>query len=266
MNSRQLIETGALVALHAGRWLDSERPVPRKDLHEYWSASKCRLQFWLTAVQEFSVRWLRHDPGQAAAWAGIRPLAEEVLASEVLTRAFAAAAKAYDEQRREIEAAPVAASAVTGQLEARNRVLHLIAVGQQFDVVEAARLNDLRQKIERWCDMLLAHLALRTDVSHLAFDATRCRDFADDLRDAPEHDEPLSRELTLASLAQSFKYAVGDHAASPEFNAQIAGSALVCVGQFQSLTAAPPATDAAWLARLQTKADETAGLIEELLS
>ena len=235
-------------------------------MHEYWSASKCRLQFWLKAIQELSVRWLRDEPGQAAAWSGIRPLVEEVLASEILTRTFAAAAKAYDQRRCEVEAAPVAASAVTGQLEARNRVLHLIAVGQQFEIVEAARLNDLRQKIERWCDMLLAHVALRTDVDHLAFDAARCRDFADDLRDSPRQDEALSRELILASLAQSFKYALGDHAASPDYNDQIAASALACLGQRQGPCGAPPTTDAAWLARLQTKADETQGLIEELLS
>jgi hypothetical protein len=264
MNSRCLVETGAHVALAAASWLDSGRPVPRRALHEYWSASKCRLQRWLTAIQYLSSQGLDGNPRESAAWAGISPLAEEVLSSELLARIFAATARSYDERRQEVEAGPVAASAVTGQLEARNRVLHLISFGQQFAVVEAARLNDLRQKVERWCDMLLAHVALRTDVSELAFDATRCRDFTDDLRDNPQ-DDALSRELILASLTQSFRFALGDHAPNPDLNEQVAASALSCVGH-RPLDVPPPLTDSAWLARLHSKADETAGLIEELLS
>jgi hypothetical protein len=264
MNSRQLIETGAHVALHAAGWLDGGRPVPRRALHEYWSASKCRLQRWLTEIQEFAVGNLVAGPRELAAWVATRPLLEEVLSSELLVRTFAAAARAYDEQRQEPEAAPVAASVLNGQLEARNRVLHLISFGQQFAGVEAARLNDLRQKIERWCDMLLSHVALHTEVSDLAFDAIRCRDFADDLRQSPCADA-LARELILASLRQSFKYSLADQPSSAEFNAQIANGALACLGQTSPWTSAPGG-DAAWLARLQRKADETAGWIEELLS
>ncbi|HZL89192.1 MAG TPA: hypothetical protein VFB96_12505 [Pirellulaceae bacterium] len=263
MNSRQLIETGAHVALYAGRWLQSRQPVPRKALHEYWSASKCRLQHWLTELQDFSLRNMEARPREAAAWAAILPLLEEVLASELLARTFAAAAKAYDEQRREPEAAPVAAGTLSGQLDARNRVLHLISYGQQFAMVEAARLNDLRQKIERWCDMLLSHVALHTDVGELAFEAARCRDFTDDLRASPCGDA-LARELILASLGQSFQFALGEQPASAEFNAQIAHSAMACLGQVPFAPAI--SGDSAWLARMQRKADETASWIEELLS
>ena len=265
MNSRQLVETGAHVALSAAAWLDSGRPVPRRALHEYWSASKCRLQRWLTTIQYFSVQTHAGSSREVAAWEIVRPHVEEILASEILARTWSAAAKAYDELRGEPEAAPVAISTLSGHLEARNRVLHALSFGQQFAVVEAARLNDLRQKMERWCDMLLAHLALRTDVGELAFDATRCRDFADDLREARPQDESLSRELILASLTQSFRYALGDHAPNADLNEQIAASALCCLGQ-HPIDVSAPVTDAAWLARLHLKADETQGLIEELLS
>ncbi|HUE72148.1 MAG TPA: hypothetical protein VMP01_14790 [Pirellulaceae bacterium] len=265
MNSRCLVETGAHVALAAASWLDSQRTVPRRALHEYWSASKCRLQRWLITIQKFSVQSLAGSPRESLAWEAIRPHIEEILASELLARTWAATAKAYDECRDEPEAAPVAVSTLAGHLEARNRVLHVLSFGQQFAVVEAGRLNDLRQKMERWCDMLLAHVALRTDVRELAFDAARCRDFADDLRDAHPQDDALSRELILASLTQSFRFALGDYAPNADLNEQVAASALTCVGQ-HPLDTAPPVTDSAWLARLHRKADETAGLIEELLS
>ncbi len=265
MNSRCLVETGAHVALSAASWLDSGRPVPRRALHEYWSASMCRLQRWLTTIQQFSLQTLMGSQRELVAWEAIRPHVEEILASEILARSWAAAAKAYDESRHEPEAAPVAASTLSGHLEARNRVLHVLSFGQQFAVVEAGRLNDLRQKTERWCDMLLAHLALKTDVGELAFDATRCRDFADDLREAPTEDSALSRELILASLTQSFRYALGDCSPNSDLNEQIAASALTCISQHPLDTVAPIA-DSAWLARLHRKADETEGLIEELLS
>lgn len=264
MNSRQLIETGARVALHAAGWLDGGQPVPRPSLHEYWSASKCRLQRWLSTLQDFSARITASSQGEIAGWEMVGPHVEEVLASELLTRTWAAAAKAYDECRGETEVAPVAHSALAGHLEARNRVLHLISFGQQFAVPHALRLNDLRQKVERWCDMLLSHVALRTDVESLAFDASRCRDFADDLRDG-RHNDGLARELTLTSLTHSFRYALSDEAPNADLNEQIAGSVASCMGHNRPETAIP-VTDSAWLARLQRKADETQGWIEELLS
>jgi hypothetical protein len=266
MNASQLVEAGAHVALATASWLDSGRPVPRRALHEYWAASKCRLQHWLTTLQHFSVQTLASSPRELVAWEAIRPHIEEILASELLARTWAAAAKAYDECHDQPEVGPVAHSALSGHLEARNRVLHLISLGQQFAIVEAARLNDLRQKVERWCDMLLSHLALRTDVADLAFDAVRCRDFADDLLHStrPE-DDGLARELILASLNQSFRHALHDASPSAEFNEKVAASVMTCMGQDGQLPARP-VTDAAWLARLQRKADETEGLIEELLS
>lgn len=266
MNASQLIEAGAQVALATAAWVDSGRPVPRRALHEYWAASKCRLQHWLTTLHHFSVQTLAGSPRELVAWEAIRPQIEEILASELLARTWAAAAKAYDELHEEPEVGPVARSVLGGHLEVRNRVLHLISLGQQFAVVEAARLNDLRQKVERWCDMLLSHVALRTDVADLAFDAIRCRDFADDLLHStrPE-DDGLARELILASLSQSFRCVVSERSPSAEFNEQVAGSVLTCMGQDRS-HAARPVTDGAWLARLQRKADETEGLIEELLS
>lgn len=266
MNACQLIEAGAQVALETASWLDSGRPVPRRALHEYWAASKCRLQHWLTSLHHFSVQTLAGSSRESLAWEAIRPLMEEILSSELLARTWAAAAKAYDELHDEPEAGPVAHSALSGQWEARNRVLHLISLGQQFAVVEAARLNDLRQKIERWCDMLLSHVALRTDVTELAFDAERCRDFADDvLHGAAPPEDGLARELILASLNQSFRYAVSERSPGADLNEKIASSVLTCMGQ-DGPHLARPATDAAWLARLHRKADETEGLIEELLS
>ena len=253
------------MALSAAAWLDSGRPVPRRALHEYWSASKCRLQRWLTTIQHFSLQTHGGSGREISAWETVRPHIEEILASEVLARMWAAAAKAYDELHGEPEAAPVAASALSGHFEARNRILHVLSFGQQFAIVEAGRLNDLRQKMERWCDMLLAHIALRTDVRDLALDATRCRDFADDLREARPQDESLSRELILASLTQSFRYVLGDYAPNAELNEQIAASALTCMGRNPHEAPAPLA-DSAWLVRLSRKADETAGLIDELLS
>lgn len=265
MNSRQLIEAGAHVALSAAGWLDSRRPVPRRALHEYWAASKCRHLRWLSAIQAFSVQTLTGSHSELVAWEGVGHHLEEVLASEVLARTWAAAAKAHDELQGEVEVAPIANSALIGHLEARNRVLHLLSLGQQFAVPNTSQLNALRQKTERWCDLLLSHLALRTDVSELAFDAARCRDFADDLRDAPAHDAALAKELILASLNQSFRYAVSERAPNADLNAQISATVMTCIGkELPHMTS--KALDSSWLERLSRNADETEGLIEELLS
>jgi hypothetical protein len=263
MNCRQLIEIGARVALAAPSWLQSGVPAPRKALHEYWSASKCRLLRWLPALHEFARRMLMGGRHDLADWEIARPLLEEILAGELLARTFAAVAKAHDERLHQREVEPVAQSVLSGHLDARRRVLHLISVGSQFAVVEAARLNDLRQKVERWSDLVLAHLAPWTDVSLLAFDAGRAKEFADDLR-GESGQGLLFRELILASISQSFRYSLCETAPHADLNGQIAAGALAC------LSLPPPvpegAVDRRWLERLNETADQTQGLIEELLS
>ena len=80
------------------------------------------------------------------------------------------------------EAEPVARSVLIGHIEARHRVLTLMARTPGIDAEAAVKLNRLRRRAERWTDLLVGHLADMHGVSEFAFDPQRARDFAEDWR------------------------------------------------------------------------------------
>ncbi len=193
------------------------------------------------------------------------PWLEEVLASELLTRIFTPLVAARDQLRGDAELEPVARGILTGHLEARSRVLKTIVVGERLEVSEAKRLNDLRRKLERWTDMLLAHLAPVVDVSLYAFEPTRVAEFITDLRDQVTPPDPdFTSKIVLASLHGSLQHHLTAPSPSGDLNARIAGSLYTCSGlqPLHSFGDDQPR----WLERIAQTADEAQEMIDEMLA
>src|SRR4030095_3674033 len=91
----------------------------------------------------------------ALACSRVRPVLEEILASELLTRIWTATAAAYDQARGDQNLGPVARSILNGHLEARRRLLTILADGRAIELSHAVDLNRFRRCVERWGDMLL---------------------------------------------------------------------------------------------------------------
>ncbi|ADB16967.1 hypothetical protein Psta_2297 [Pirellula staleyi DSM 6068] len=259
MHARQLVEIGALVALHGKVLASGMGRIPKSALEQYWTASKCRLERWQRIIpRSTDTAIIPHD------YQRLRVILEEVLASELLTRTFTAAAIAYDRVQGEAEVEPIARSVMMGHQEARNRVLSLILLGRGFDFGEAVALNRLRRRVERWCDMLLAHFASSIDIEPLAFEPTRVKEFAADfeLASSPAMND-LSQQLAIASLRASFRSLQAEPTPNADLNERIATSVLGCfrdelfdsTGILQSL----------WINRLSQTASDTAGMIEDLI-
>ena len=144
------------------------------------------------------------------------------------------------------------------------RVLSLLAQGPGIDVEHAMKLDHLRRRCDRWCDMLVGYLLSSGDVSEFAVDPARARDFAADL-----HDQSQSAggrhawSLVQVSLRAAFRHDLAPVSPHAEFNAQIAAAVLACIPQ-----AAFDSTGilhTLWAARLLEAANDAQGLIEELL-
>lgn len=260
MHARQLIEVGALVALHGNVLAHGMGRIPTCALEQYWTASKCRLERWQRALPRASEQSAILTPD----YRRLQVILEEVLASELLTRTFTAAAIAYDAHHGEAEVEPIARSVMMGHQDARNRVLSLMLLGRGFDFSAAVKLNRLRRKVERWCDMLLAHFASAIDITSLAFEGARAEEFAADfqLQSSPAMND-LSQQLAMASMRASFRSLEETPTPNADLNDRIATAVLGCfrdemfdsTGIVQSL----------WISRLSQTASDTAGMIEDLI-
>jgi hypothetical protein len=261
MQAYELAELAALVAANGPVLIRGGREIPDSRLQAYWTASRCRFDRWATALGRLRSAAVTgpRQPGT------IRGVVEEILSGEVLARVWAATLVAYDQRRGQSLMEPVVRSVLSGQLEARHRVLTLLVDVSSVGAGEAIRLNRLRRRTERWTDTLIGYLGVEHDVSQLASAPERARDFTEDV--AWQRRQKGGRfvwPLMLASLRASFRRNLGAISPNPDLNAQIAQSILACFppevfnasGVFHSL----------WLTRISDLTGDAQGLVDSLLA
>jgi hypothetical protein len=265
MNARELVELAALVSAHGPVVIHGDKPIAAASIEQYWTASKVRLDRWAWGLRALARTAEGDGRRRQTQWPELRGVLEEILSGEMLTRVWTAVLCAYDRCRHVEEAEPAARSVLIGHMEARHRVLTLMVRGSVIDAEAAWKLNRLRRRTESWTDLLVGHLAGRYAVSEFAFDPQRAQDFAKDLRDRSQRQGGRQVwPLTLASLRTAFRQGLGAESPNAELNARLAAGILSCfpadlfdsTGLMRSL----------WLMRLTNVAEETQGMIEDLLA
>ena len=228
MHARQLVEIAALAACHGPALLAGRGHLSSDGFEQYWIASKCRLDRWSRAIKSFS------QPAPTWPWNGhqaesvrIEALVEEIFASEILSRVWAALLDGYDRTRGGHGASYFGRGVYLGQLEARNRILKLLVSGPNVNGEQALRYNRFRQCTEQWSDLLVGCLTAVADVAEFAPHPDRARAIAKDLGDAAGMAmAPLRWQMTIASLRVVFLSAFDTAAANPDSNVRIAASVL----------------------------------------
>ena len=266
MHTQELVELAALVATHGSALISGPAGLSRANLEDYWTASKCRIDRWGRKLREYSLEteelgenWARDR------WSEVLPVLQEVLTSEVLARVWAAVVTAHDHHHGSDLAEPIARSILAAHLEARNRVLRLIHSGPYAGSQEAASLDQIRRRCERWTDLYIGYLITAHDVAEFAIDPGRAREFAGDIS-SEDHQgvgRP-ARALAMGSLRASFPMKLVGPSPNIDLNARIAASIVACfpaeifdsTGLFRSL----------WLAQIQNTANDAEEMLNELLN
>jgi len=197
-------------------------------------------------------------------WRILRGTVEEILTGEMLTRVWAGVIDALDAQKQQSELSPLTRSIFIGHMEARNRILSLLVRVPGGDAEDSVLLNRLRQRVERWTDMLLGYVMLEYDVSEFAFDGQRTSDFADDL-----HHEQQNRHghfawpLMLATVRCAFRSNLLPQSPNSDLNREVAAGVMSCFSPdiFDSFGL----TRSLWQVRMSNMADDAQGLVEDLI-
>ena len=259
MQASEAIEFSAMLASRSDLLLLGIEDISEKSLHDYWTASKCRQDRWVRAMKELStVR-------TPQAFEALLPVIEEVLASEMLTRTWAAILLAHDRLRGTNRCESLGRSIFIGHMEVRNRALTIMLRNTGIDVEKTVALNQLRRKTERWTDVLLAFMAHHANVSEIAFDPSRYQDHADDLRHSRcQGRGDLVVQLLLASLKSAFSDRLHLPSPNADLNQKVSESILLSLPEdiFDS-TGIPTSL---WLVRMHHIANETEGMISQYLS
>ncbi len=260
MHASQLSEIGSWVAVHAANLVFGRQQQSLCVSNEYWTASKCRLQRWITALKMFEHDIAdpaeEHDP-----WPAMETVVEEILLSEFLTRVWAAAVLCHDQYHETDELNGLAHSTFISHIEARNRAVRLLLAGQNSNEEAFDRINLLRRKLERWTDLFMAQLPNLNISRQFAFDQERVADFYNERRQESGPNVVRRQQVLMASFAADVNTFHG-HSANPVFNRQIASGILKCFpsDRFDS-TGLPKSARMLWMEKSQ---DDTQMLVEQL--
>lgn len=261
MHIRELVEIGALIAVHARALLRRANVLTQWHVEQYWRASRCRQDRWLLAMHEYRQR---SSTAAREVWPGARAVVEEIVAGELLTRVWCAVTAVIDRSVDADAVEPMAQSVLQGHCEARCRALRLTATLQDA-YEEAAVLERLCGQTERWTDLMIGYLARHYDVARFAFDAKRAAGFADDLLSfSSAAAGRLALAADLASLRESYRRALTPDCPNGDLNGRIAGAVLACVDGASLHAIGLPESHR--LLRWSQIADDTLGLVDEVLA
>ena len=261
MHVRDLVELAARIAVSSSSDLPLAHDPKGRSIQTYWSAARCRSDRWTRSIRRQGELILRGEISSREAWKNFQPLFQEILAGELVTRIAAAASAAHDARRKEAELEPVARSVFTAHLEVRSKVLQLLLTGDRQGVPTARQLNDLRRRIERWTDLLLAHLTSTTSVHDFAFEPNRVADFADDLHSGGSLDEhALAKELLFSSFRGSLLSRLTAASPNADLNETI-GRSLTTLFRGES---EQPSGKSGWLARISRMTDDAQEMLDEI--
>jgi hypothetical protein len=198
MHARDLAELAALVAVESPALVTAGAQVPYSVIEPYWTASKCRLDRWGRLLRQLTAAAGQPPLPATLSWPRVRPVLEEILASELLTRLWTAAAAAYDAARNDQELSPVARNIFGGHLDARRRLLALLADGRVIQLPEAVKLNHLRRRVER-------ATLLKTSIMNRPMPTPASRASSFSLRSAPRLPMvfPIARPTAISTVGSA---------------------------------------------------------------
>ena len=225
MHASQIAELGSWVAMNSGNLVYGEQDQPMLAATPYWTASKIRLQRWVSALkmfeQDFESPNQGHDP-----WPALEIVVQEILMSELLTRVWAATVLTHDWYHQKDEMHGLAHSIHVSHIETKNRAIRILLAGRSSNEAAFDRMNSLRRRVERWCDMFLGQLPQGEQSSVFGFDRNRVIDFNREQIESlgPEF---LTRQRVLtASFATDIARNQIPYAANPDLNREIAAGVL----------------------------------------
>ena len=260
MHANQLAEIGSWVAIHSGNLVFGQPPQSLNTANEYWTASKCRLQRWITALKMFENDIANPSEGYDP-WPAMETVVEEILVSEFLTRVWAASVLCHDQYHDSDELHGLAHSTFVSHIEARNRAVRLLLASQGSNEEAFDRINKLRRKLERWTDLFMAQLPNLLIAQQFGFNPERVADFYNERRQDAGPTVVRRQQVLLASFSADMN-ALSNFSANPAFNRQIASGILRCfpTNRFDS-TGLPKSARMLWMEKSQ---NDTQVLVDQL--
>lgn len=268
MNAVDSADLAAHLALNSQRLIRKHDLISECALAEYWEASRDRQSTWWRTMSDWR-RSLRSVADAIERFDEIKPIIDEMLISELLTRVWSAIADVHDQAFREPTYQPIARNILIAHVDVRNRVWSMLFNDLSLPTEMLKNIALQRRRVERWTDLLLAHLPNPDAVATWAIDAERMSDFRDDLVDERRTlPNSAASELLIGSLQAALREdancGMGATSATSALNRRIDAALCSAVEPFR-LAEDPNQTESV-SKRMDQQADQCQRLLTDLLS
>jgi hypothetical protein len=206
LNLRSLLEFNVLISSYSPNLIETRTKLSLDALQRYWSCSRAQSRLWLSRLTDFPAEIAAASPERREiVWRRMQPLLADVLAGELVSRVWGAVLSAGDCALGQSYGEPIARNVLAQHEAVRNRALQLLLDGSGLPMDEAASIDLLRRRLERWTDVLVGHLVRRYALSGFAFDLERAREFGEEqLEDSWGRGDVEAWDVYLVCLRTSF--------------------------------------------------------------
>ncbi len=170
-------ELAALIAAHADLIAAEPERLTDDVLGQQYIACRDRSNRWMQEIDRYSGTNAFSAESLLARRHPLADLAERILINDVLIRTWAATLALADLTSESRRTATIARNLHLGQMVIRHRVLSRVVASSGPTRSEVNNVNSVREKAERWADMLIGQLGhdLARD---FAFQPRRAEDFS----------------------------------------------------------------------------------------
>ena len=206
MSSKHVIFAANLAA-ESESLIYRNHDISDEALSRYWIVSRCRLQHWTTHLKTFDTQLRTNPSGRKRIWLNLAPLAEEILNTEILTRVWAAILNGINQVDATDDCDCIGRGALMGHLDAKNRLIKMILLGQTQKSHIASDLDKVRRKSERWADLLIALVNQHSDVLGFGCSESRVETLSHDFRNEMKTDAGsiVVSTLALTAIKQAYQ-------------------------------------------------------------
>ncbi len=212
LSGKSLAELALVVSQVAPSMLDDISAPASESLRGFWQSNRLLQRQWMNELDDET----NARPQDIELF---EQLAPRLFTSEILVRTFSTLLASLDTRLGTDDLTRVARNVVGGLLQIRLTVLSRLLAVPEIDRDRVLKIDRLRRRCDRWTDLLVGTIAIRSNCFEFAFDPDRARDFGEEamFADTEVRSRPFEH-LVSAGLRVTFLQHLSNEAFDePEF-------------------------------------------------
>lgn len=173
LSARSLAELALIISRVARTCCDDSGIPSIASLRAFWQSSRLLEQRWTKYLDEWSA-------AERLDVEALKRISHRIFTSEMLVRTWSTVLAGIDRRRGSDDLLRLGRNAVNSLARVRNGVLARLLRVPDANAMDVMEIDRLRRRCDRWNDLLIGSMFVRSECLEFAFDSERARDFSEE--------------------------------------------------------------------------------------